>query len=1415
MISVIVPAYNHERFIDEALRSLAAQTYAPLELIVLDDGSTDTTFKRIQEMLPELEQRFTRVRIGTKPNEGAAKTISRCLEMAQSELVFMLDSDDVAFPEAIEHLLPYMEAPGVALAVGNNQYIDSDSHPIDLERGGERFPTLLEFHTQWRENFSIERDFGTYASLIGGNYIPNGWLFRRDCVAKVGGYACDFALDDWSLLLKMVKRYRVAYAGEILAKYRVHDGNMSRLQVERMFLDTARILIQEREYCRAHDLERVWWNHANRIMVTLPKDLAWKEVKQLPPPASCGLRIHLYALCWNDVRMLPFFLRHYEAFVERFVIFDDGSTDGSLELLRAHPRVEVRQFVWQHPESYVRSELEHYNHCWKESRGIADWVIVTDIDEHIFHPDIGGFLARCFAQGVTVIPTLGYEMLSEQFPEPDEQLCKTRLWGAPAAEMCKMSVFSPNEIRETNYSPGGHLAAPVGHVIAPPRDELLLLHYKLLGQEYTTTRHQELLTRMGKTDHDNNWAYHWRLKAEELTKVFESYRSRLVDISQLGNDPEKHYTEHRWWKESVSRLEDLSRLAELETSKGCLEAENAQLVTEKLRLEAEYAQSLRNIHELKGAVQHKDNRIDALESSLSWRITQPLRRVFQFASVHTGISLELINGILCLLRHPVHYLKQTGKIGIGTAIGLLMRGNLGTALKQVVHVRQAAITKGRPSTHLLDIINNKLTSEPSIDVVQADVIVPVYNSYELVVACIESVLRHSRNIRLMVVNDASTDSRIAVYLRSIKDRTDNGIESLIITNEANLGFVRSVNKAYRETKHHVVILNSDTEVPAGWLPRLVGPILRDERIATVTPFSNAATICSFPEMDCNNPLFKGLPLATVDDYFRKYGGASPLPLPTGVGFCMAVNRLVADQLGFFDEETFSRGYGEENDFCRRAAKAGYSNVIATNLFVYHKHGGSFRSSEKQQMISENHQKLLARHPEYQSLVEDFIREDPLCDIRETMKILIDVLERGSTNHIAIIDHDIGGGANLYRRRLTHILSKQCAVTTICYDYRMERCNIRYICGSVEGTLVFDSSFIPVITEFLQLVNVDYLFINELATWPDPLECVKRFKKSGIPYSVFMHDFFFVCPNMNLTDQQGVFCRYPQADDPCPNCLEENIKADYYMFYDRAYPDISEWRTTMNTFLLQAQKVVFFSENTEGIYSRFYPNLTNALVSEHFIPDQQMFSWRHVQFASRQTLNIAVIGKIGPSKGIEFLSRLIAHPDFAKMPVNVVVIGITSKYPIGYVASQGKFSVHGSYQRNELPGLFGQYSIKAALIPSVWPETFSYTTSEAILLGYPVICFDVGAPAERIKKYNCGVVVSEISAEGLLAAIQQIIANPACIGAFNQNAKSYVPPSEEKHFAGILELCSHKSVGQERLSQGADGEISGQETVRER
>ena len=401
-VSAIIAAHNHAQFVTDALRSLIAQTYAPLELIVVDDGSTDGTFDRIQDLLPDLRQRFTRVEVQRQANHGSAAAISRCIERAHNDLVFLLDSDDVALPHAVARLTSLMGDPDVALAVGDNSYIDAEGLPCSFEEAGQRFETLLQWHTRTRHDFDLTRDFGTYSSLLAGNYVPNGWLFRRSCIEAVGGYRPELTLDDWSLLIRLAKRYRIVFAGEVLARYRIHGRNTHTVRREQLLLDSVRVLLEEQQYCADHGLDGRWRDHTRRILGPIGSHLL---PPTLPPPkGSLGVRIHLYAACWNDVRVLPFFFRHYDSLIQRYVIFDDGSTDGSLDLLRAHPRVEIRRFAWTHPDSFVLSELAHYDQCWKESRGQADWVIVTDVDEHLYHPRLAEYLQSCREQGVTVVP---------------------------------------------------------------------------------------------------------------------------------------------------------------------------------------------------------------------------------------------------------------------------------------------------------------------------------------------------------------------------------------------------------------------------------------------------------------------------------------------------------------------------------------------------------------------------------------------------------------------------------------------------------------------------------------------------------------------------------------------------------------------------------------------------------------------------------------------------------------------------------------------------------------------------------------------------------------------------------------------------------------------------------------------------
>ena len=247
--------------------------------------------------------------------------------------------------------------------------------------------------------------------------------------------------------------------------------------------------------------------------------------------------------------MLPFFFRHYDDLVDRYFVHDDGSTDGSQDILRAHPRVELYRLPdYSDPRSRVLSAISHFEDVWRPSRGHADWVILTDIDEHLYHRDLSQYLETCLATGVTMIPALGYQMLSEDFPEDTgTPLCRSRPMGAPCGHYSKLNVFSPDAIDTLNYAIGRHTCKPTGQLVSPDHDELLLLHYKYLGFDRIHQRHQLYATRSREDDVANRWGYQYFWSRDELQTEWREIASRLIDISDPTINHAQFHPAPRWW----------------------------------------------------------------------------------------------------------------------------------------------------------------------------------------------------------------------------------------------------------------------------------------------------------------------------------------------------------------------------------------------------------------------------------------------------------------------------------------------------------------------------------------------------------------------------------------------------------------------------------------------------------------------------------------------------------------------------------------------------------------------------------------------------------------------------------------------------------------------------------------------------
>lgn len=265
-----------------------------------------------------------------------------------------------------------------------------------------------------------------------------------------------------------------------------------------------------------------------------------------------------------------------------------------------------------------------------------------------------------------------------------------------------------------------------------------------------------------------------------------------------------------------------------------------------------------------------------------------------------------------------------------------------------------------------------------------DVIIPVYRDQAITRRCIESVMSSSVTVpfELVVVNDDSPEAELVGYLRDLQSQG----RITLIENSANLGFVGAVNRAFLlHQDRDVVVLNSDTEVANDWLDRLQRCALSRHEIGSVTPFSNNATICSYPDFCRENDLPPGVDLGDLDRIFKRINAGRVIEIPTAVGFCMYIKRACLSEVGLFDAERFGKGYGEENDFSMRAAKRGWLNVLCADTFVFHKGGASFQS-EKTTLEARAWEVMRKLHPDYEEKVRLFVIRDPLQELRQAIDI---------------------------------------------------------------------------------------------------------------------------------------------------------------------------------------------------------------------------------------------------------------------------------------------------------------------------------------------------------------------------------------------------------------------------------------------
>jgi len=605
-----------------------------------------------------------------------------------------------------------------------------------------------------------------------------------------------------------------------------------------------------------------------------------------------------------------------------------------------------------------------------------------------------------------------------------------------------------------------------------------------------------------------------------------------------------------------------------------------------------------------------------------------------------------------------------------------------------------------------------------------DVVVPVYKGRAETLRCLFSVLSaiNKTPYELVVINDASPDPDLTADLLRLAGR---GLFTLS-ANAENRGFVYTVNCGMAmHDERDVVLLNSDTEVYGDWLDRLRQASRRHQRTGTVTPLSNNATICSYPRFLHDNPYPLEIDYAFLDALAAEANAGVEAEAPTAVGFCMYIRRDCLKETGLFDEDAFGKGYGEENDFCQRAIRKGWRNIILADVFVRHWGSTSFQG-ERAKRVQSALKLVDKRYPNYQNDVRQFIERDVLAPARRQLDWARLKAQAGSEN-VLIVCHSRGGGAERHVQEDTRELLAAGVGVFYMRPQRGQpsRVTISHpVCTTLPNLDSFDLAAADGLLSALRELAISRIHAHGLVDFvPDAADRIGGLARDlGVPLWVDIHDYKVICPRINLIDRNGRYCGEPTDEARCDACLAT-------MGSDFGVRSIREWRSMHHRVLQGAGRIMVPDEDVAVRLSRYFPDLRYT-VSPHEDVDSQAIEVCRPELAENERLRIVVIGAIGRMKGYDILLACARDAKKRRLPLEFVLLGYSMD---DARLAQAGVNVTGRYLEPEALQKLDALRPHVVWLPSVWPETYSYTLSLALKAGYPVYGFDLGAISSRLKR----------------------------------------------------------------------------------
>jgi GT2 family glycosyltransferase/glycosyltransferase involved in cell wall biosynthesis len=673
---------------------------------------------------------------------------------------------------------------------------------------------------------------------------------------------------------------------------------------------------------------------------------------------------------------------------------------------------------------------------------------------------------------------------------------------------------------------------------------------------------------------------------------------------------------------------------------------------------------------------------------------------------------------------PIELLPYNAKVWAERIRWYMQNREVITEVKQRIY--DWVWSKYKLEDHLLDYAKifspDREPFQPSIPKLEktVDIVVTVYNHKPEVERCINSIF-DSKNItshEIVVIDDGSTDETTKSYLNNL--RISNQIQ--LITLEKNQGYVTAVNEGMKlHPNRDVIILNSDTITNSNWIDRLRVAAYYNERFCTVTPFSNDATIMSYPLLQRN-------PIPDVVETDARFieAAAPPREIPTPVGFCSYIKRLALADLGLFDVHAFGVGYGEENDWGMRAIRRLWKHASASNVFVGHSGSATF-GMQRNELTRTATETLVSRWPLYIKMVEEWAKDEPLRFTRQHVDVA-GLAKMATPDRVVFVGHRLGGGIET---RMQQVISERY------HDCIILRCNMNQGFAISMETPVGNFPNLPTLdirtdinlmSKFFKDLKISKIIVESLVgyDYAAPYWINYLSQDSGIPYEVTLHDYFYICPRINLIKSDWDYCGEPDIEG-CNHCIAVNNSIVGHVH-------VGQWREMYHNFLSKALRITAPSHDVIDRFHRYYPNLEIEYEPEHYKSEVNVCAEKYEE---GKDLTIVLMGLISPQKGGNIMVECAKYALQQKLPLKFVVLGT-----LVLIDSTGisNITVSGAYKEADLPKMLYEAKAHLAFFPSLIPETYSITLSHAFKARLWPVAFSIGAQQERILEQRFGTII---------------------------------------------------------------------------